>query len=49
MVTGIALGVWEVLFYDLKKVGNINGEQHRAKAASLWYSQGQLFFSEKVP
>ena len=43
MVIGIALGFWEVLFYDLEKVGNIDGEQHRAKAWSLWYSSGQLF------
>ena len=43
MVIGIALGFWEVLFYDLEKVGNIDGEQHRAKAWSLWYSRGQLF------
>ena len=32
MVIGIALGFWEVLFYDLEKVGNIDGGQHRAKA-----------------
>ena len=44
MVIGIALGFWEVLFYDLEKVGNIDDEQHRAKAWSLWYSSGQLFF-----
>ena len=37
MVIDIALGFWEVLFYDLEKVGNIDGEQHRAKAWSLWY------------
>ena len=43
MVVGIALGFWEVLFYDLEKVGNIDGEQHRAKAWSMWYSSSQLF------
>ena len=45
MVIGIALGFWEVLFYDLEKVGNIYGEQHRAKAGSL----ASCFFSERVP
>ena len=32
MVIGRALGFWVALFYDLEKVGNIEGEQHRAKA-----------------
>ena len=27
------------------KVGNIDGEQHRAKARSLWFSSGQLFLN----
>ena len=43
MITGLALGFWEVLFYDLEKVGNIDDEQHRVKAWSLWYSSGQVF------
>ena len=43
LVMGIALGFWEVPFYDLKQVGNIDVEQHWDKAASLWYSSGQLF------
>ena len=43
MVIGLALGFWEVLFYDLEKVGNIDGEQEGAKAGALWYSSGQLF------
>ena len=30
MVIGIALGFWEVLFYDLEKVGNLDGEQWSA-------------------
>ena len=43
MVIGIALGFWEVLFYDLEQVGNIDGEQHRVKARSPWYSSRQSF------
>ena len=30
MVIGIALGFWEVLFYDLEKVSNLDGEQWSA-------------------
>ena len=37
-----------MLFYDLETVGNIDGEQHRAKAGSLWYSSGQLFLFWKI-
>ena len=44
MVIGIALGFWDVLFYDLGQVGNIDGELQRAKAGSLWCSTGQLYF-----
>ena len=43
MVIGIALGFWQVLFYDMEQVGNIDGEQHRVKARSLWYSSRQPF------
>ena len=43
MVVGITLSFWEVRFYDLENVGNIDGEQQKAKAWSLWYSSGQLF------
>ena len=39
MVIGVALGFWEVLFYDLEKVGNIDGEQHRAKAFNKQFSK----------
>ena len=28
---------------SLEQVGNIDGEQHWAKAGSLWYSSSQLF------
>ena len=34
MVIGIALGIWEVLLYDLEKVGNIDGEQPNTKTGT---------------
>ena len=49
MIIGIALGFMEVPFHDLEQVGNIDVQQHRAKAVSLWYSSGQLFLFWKRP
>ena len=49
MVIGIVLGFWEVLFYDLEQVGNIDDEQHRAKAGPCGTPMVNSFFSGKVP